>query len=66
MKATVNGEELELPDGASVGDVLRAIKAPEAGIAVARGDEVVPRAAWDTTPVREGDGIEVLTAVQGG
>ncbi|HEY4458261.1 MAG TPA: sulfur carrier protein ThiS [Pseudonocardiaceae bacterium] len=66
MKATVNGDELDLPDGATVGDVLRAIKAPETGIAVARGDEVVPRAAWDTTPVREGDGIEVLTAVQGG
>jgi sulfur carrier protein len=66
MKATVNGDELDLPDGATVGDVLRAIKAPEAGIAVARGNEVVPRADWDTTPVQDGDGIEVLTAVQGG
>ena len=66
MKATVNGDVLDLPDGATVGDVLRAIKAPESGIAVACGDVVVPRAAWDTTPVREGDGIEVLTAVQGG
>ena len=66
MKATVNGDELDLPDGATVGDVLRAIKAPRTGIAVARGNEVVPRAAWDTTPVQDGDGIEVLTAVQGG
>ncbi|HEY4020804.1 MAG TPA: sulfur carrier protein ThiS [Pseudonocardiaceae bacterium] len=66
MKATVNGDELDLPDGATVGDVLRAIKAPATGIAVARGNEVVPRAAWDTTPLNEGDGIEVLTAVQGG
>lgn len=66
MKATVNGDELDLPDGASVGDVLRRIGAPDSGIAVARQGEVVPRAAWDTTTVREGDGIEVLTAVQGG
>ena len=66
MIVVVNCAELEMPDGASVGDVLRAIKAPETGIAVARGDEVVPRAAWDTTTVHEGDGIEVLTAVQGG
>ncbi len=66
MIVVVNCAELEMPDGASVGDVLRAIKAPATGIAVARGDEVVPRAAWDTTTVRDGDGIEVLTAVQGG
>jgi sulfur carrier protein len=66
MKATVNGDELELPEGASVGDVLRRIGVPDSGIAVARQGEVVPRAAWDTTPVRDGDGIEVLTAVQGG
>lgn len=66
MKITVNGDELDLPGDATVGDVLRAINAPETGIAVARGDEVVPRAAWHTTPVRDGDGIEVLTAVQGG
>ncbi|HEV3357847.1 MAG TPA: sulfur carrier protein ThiS [Pseudonocardiaceae bacterium] len=66
MIVVVNCFEYEMPEGASVGDVLRAIKAPETGIAVARGDEVVPRAAWDTTTVRDGDGIEVLTAVQGG
>jgi sulfur carrier protein len=66
MIVVVNCAELEMPDGASVGDVLRAIKAPESGIAVARGDEVVPRADWDTTTVHDGDGIEVLTAVQGG
>ncbi len=66
MRATVNGDELDLPDGVSVGDVLRRIGAPDSGIAVARQGEVVPRAAWDTTTVHEGDGIEVLTAVQGG
>lgn len=66
MKATVNGDELELPDGTSVGDVLRRIGAPDSGIAVARQGEVVPRAAWDSTPIQDGDGIEVLTAVQGG
>jgi sulfur carrier protein len=66
MKATVNGDELDLPDGATVSDLLKAIKAPATGIAVARGNEVVPRAAWDTTRLNDGDGIEVLTAVQGG
>jgi sulfur carrier protein len=66
MRAIVNGEEWELTDGSTVGDVLRRLGAPATGIAVACGDEVVPRASWSDTPVRDGDRIEVLTAVQGG
>jgi sulfur carrier protein len=66
MKARVNGEDWELPDGATVADVLHRLRAPDSGIAVARRGEVVPRAVWAATPVRDGDDIEVLTAVQGG
>ena len=66
MIVVINCAEHEMPDGATVGDVLRAIKAPTTGIAVARDGEVVPRAVWETTPVHDRDGIEVLTAVQGG
>jgi sulfur carrier protein len=29
-------------------------------------DEVVRRAAWDSTVLADGDQIEILTAVQGG
>jgi sulfur carrier protein len=36
------------------------------GVAVARNGEVVPRSAWDTTPVAPGDRIDVVGAVQGG
>jgi sulfur carrier protein len=66
MRAVVNGEEWELPQGATVADVLRKLGAPAAGIAVACGGEVVPRVSWSDTAVRDGDRIEVLTAVQGG
>jgi sulfur carrier protein len=66
VKVVVNRAEYEVPDGATVGDVMRAIKAPESGIAVACGDEVVPRAEWDRTPVSAEQGIQVVTAVQGG
>lgn len=66
MKAKVNGDEWELPDGASIGDVMRRLGAPTAGIAVAHEGELVPRASWPDTPVKDGDSIEVLTAVQGG
>ena len=66
MRAVVNGEEWELADGATVGDVVRRLGAPETGIAVACRGEVVPRPSWADTAVHEGDDIEVLTAVQGG
>ncbi|HEY3754491.1 MAG TPA: sulfur carrier protein ThiS [Pseudonocardiaceae bacterium] len=66
MRAVVNGEEWELAAGATVADVLRRLGAPATGIAVACAGEVVPRVSWSDTAVRDGDQIEVLTAVQGG
>ena len=36
------------------------------GIAVAVNQEVVPRREWASTPLRPGDRIEIITAVQGG
>jgi sulfur carrier protein len=66
MKITVNGAERETRDGSSVAGVVASVTGASTGIAVAVNDEVVPRAAWATTILREADRIEVLTAVQGG
>jgi sulfur carrier protein len=66
MRITVNGEDWELADGTTVQDVLHRLGAPATGIAVACRGEVVPRPSWSDTAVRDGDQIEVLTAVQGG
>ncbi|MFI9010344.1 sulfur carrier protein ThiS [Actinosynnema sp. NPDC053489] len=66
MKAKVNGVERDLADGATVATVLALLDAPPRGVAVALDGEVVPRAAWGTTPVPAGATVEVLTAVQGG
>ncbi|RKT52261.1 sulfur carrier protein ThiS [Saccharothrix australiensis] len=66
MKARVNGEERELADDATVATVLDLLGAPASGVAVALDGEVVPRAAWSSTPVPAGAAVEVLTAVQGG
>ena len=41
--------------------------APEGrGVAVAVDGEVVPRARWGNTELREGANVEVVVAVQGG
>lgn len=68
MKLTVNGEPLELPEGATVGDLVEQAGGPlrDRGVAVAVDAEVVPRSAWDETLLSEGQRIELLAAMQGG
>jgi sulfur carrier protein len=63
---SLNGERAEIPDGASVRDVLELVGAPARGVAVAVNGEVVPASRWSSTSVRAQDRLEVLTAAQGG
>jgi sulfur carrier protein len=64
----LNGEARELPSEATLELAVRAAGAPEdgRGVAVALDGEVVPRAAWSTTRLGDGQQVEVLHAVQGG
>ena len=66
MKITVNGDATDVPEGASVGDLVRERVDDRRRVAVARNGEVVPRAAWDSTPLSELDTVEVLAPVAGG
>jgi thiazole synthase len=69
MRVEVNGAPIELPDGAALEEaVLRSGADPNGGrgIAVALDGEVVPRADWSATTLREGQSVEVLAAIQGG
>jgi sulfur carrier protein len=68
VRVHVNGEERELDDGTTVADVVVSLgRGPDArGIAVAVEAEVVPRTTWGERQLRDGDRIEVLTAIQGG
>lgn len=66
MRIRINGEQHELPDGATVRDALEQLGALGAGIAVAVDNSVVPRAEWSRTELTDESAVEVLTAVQGG
>ena len=68
MRIELNGEPRELASGATLADAVRASGVGEGarGVAVALEGEVVPRAEWDSTPLAEGAGVEVLAAIQGG
>jgi sulfur carrier protein len=65
---TVNGAPAELPDGATVAQVVARLVGGHKGrgVAVAVNGEVVPRRSWESTAVDAGDRVEVLTATQGG
>lgn len=66
MYVQVNGTEREVPDGATVAEMLAALGVPAKGVAVAVDGQVVARTAHDTKVVPDGADVEVLTAVQGG
>lgn len=67
MRITVNDESRET-DAATVEQLVQDVlgTVPEAGTAVAIDGDVVPRSAWSTHAVAEGNSVDILTAVQGG
>ena len=66
MFIQVNGTEREVPDGATVTQMLAALGVPARGVAVAVEGVVVTKTDHDRTVVPDGADVEVLTAVQGG
>jgi sulfur carrier protein len=66
MNVVVNGRAFELADGATAAVAVQVLTSAPTGVAVAVNGEVVRRSAWDSTPLADGDQVEVLTAVQGG
>jgi sulfur carrier protein len=66
VQVKLNGEPCDLPDGSTVTQAVAELSAAPSGVAAAVNGEVVPRGAWAATPLRDGDQVEVVTAVQGG
>lgn len=68
MTISLNGEPREIGPAATVATLLPLLDLPSdaRGVAVAVNAEVVPRGAWERTPLADGARVEVLTAMQGG
>ena len=66
MNVIVNGQPVELSDGATTAAAVQVLTSAPSGIAVAVNGAVVRRSEWESTPLTDGDQVEVLTAVQGG
>ncbi|MDQ6915394.1 MAG: sulfur carrier protein ThiS [Actinomycetota bacterium] len=67
MIVHVNGEARDVDEGTTVAGVVAGLgaDATRRGVAVAVDAEVVPRGQWGR-PLREGERVEVVTAIQGG
>ncbi len=66
MLVYVNGEAREVAEGTTLGDLLRLIDAPSAGIAVEVNRTLVRRADHPAHGLGEGDRVEVVGLVGGG
>ena len=53
-------------DGTTVADLVAARAQEHRRVAVAVNGDVVPRSAWSSTGLQDGDAVEVLVAVAGG
>ena len=67
MRATVNGEEVDLAGVETIAALVEQVTGTpdRRGIAVARNGEIVRRDDWSER-LEDGDEIEIVRAVQGG
>ena len=66
MVLSVNGEKRDVPEGATVADLIASLDLHPRRVAVERNKKLVPRARHAETPLADGDVIEIVTLVGGG
>jgi sulfur carrier protein len=66
MKIEINGKISELNPNSSLKEIIDSNLVSKNGVAVAINQQVVPRAKWSDTIVKENDKILFITATQGG
>ena len=66
VRVRVNGEELDMPGGATVAVLIERLRVATPRVAVERNREIIPKAQYASTELREGDVLEVVEFVGGG
>jgi sulfur carrier protein len=66
MHIQLNGESFELPGGQTVADLLVRLDLAGRRVAVELNLQIVPRSQHASTPLAEGDRVEVVHAIGGG
>ncbi len=66
MNLFLNGEARTTPDSVTVAAFLEGLGLPQKGVAVERNREIVPKSAYASTILADGDRIEIVQFVGGG
>ena len=66
LTVRINGEEKQAPAGLNLEQLLRHAGYEPRLVVVEFNGEILARARWAEQPVREADGLEVVTIVGGG
>jgi sulfur carrier protein len=65
MRLVVNGEPQDVP-AATLAEAVQSLDFDEAKVATALNGEFVPARARSSTPIKDGDRIEIVAPRQGG
>ncbi|MDO6441387.1 MULTISPECIES: sulfur carrier protein ThiS [unclassified Marinobacter] len=66
MQVQVNGEAMELPEGATVGALVEKMSLVGKRLAVEVNEDIVPRSQHTEFALNNGDRVEVVHAIGGG
>lgn len=66
LTIVLNGETSSVPYSTTVADLVAGLGLVPAQVAVERNRDIVPRAEYARTELREGDHLEIVTFVGGG
>ena len=66
MQVEINGESTIIQDGCTLAELLEQLQIGRERVAVEIGLQIVPKAAYDTRSLSEGDRIEIVHFVGGG
>lgn len=66
MTIELNGRPHELDQGTTVDALITAVTGSARGSAAVVDGAVVPRSTWTTYTLRDGQSVELITAVPGG
>lgn len=66
LQLTINGKPGEMPPQSTIADMVNTLGVDVREIAIMRGDTIVPRSAYASTALAEGDAIELVTFIGGG
>ena len=66
IRVTINGEEHEFPEAASLAEYVSSLGVNAKMIAIAYNGEVLRRDEWADVTLSDGDTVEVVRAVGGG